>query len=74
MNYLFWNIRGIGKGKRSMSIRKLVHQKKVSFMGLVETKHKKTMRNRMKKLWGNDEYDMCEVYASDTNGGRVMAT
>ena len=24
-------------------------------------------------MWGNDEYDICEVYASDTNGGEVIA-
>ena len=69
MNCLFWNIRGIGKGERSMSIRKLVEQKKVSFMGLVETKHKRSIRNRMKRMWGNEEYNICEVYASETNGG-----
>ena len=42
-------------------------------MGLVETKHRISFRNRMKRMWGNDDYDFCEVYASDTNGGRVMA-
>ena len=24
-------------------------------------------------MWDNDEYDICEVYASDTNGGGVTA-
>ena len=31
------------------------------------------MRSRLKRMWGNDEYDFCEVYASDTNGGGILA-
>ena len=74
MNCLLWNIRGIGKGERTMSIRKIVEEKKISFMGLVETKHKRSIRSRMKRMWGNDDFDTCEVYASETNGGGVIAT
>ena len=72
MNCVFWNIRGLGKGEKSMSIRKLVEKKKVSFMGLVEIKHKRFIRIRVKRMWGNDEFDICEVYASDTSGGGVI--
>ena len=56
-----------------MTIRKFVEQKKVSFMGLVETKHRRSIRNRMKRMWGNEEYEICEVYASETNRGGVIA-
>ena len=42
-------------------------------MGLVESKHKNSLRNRMKRMWGNEEFDICEVYATDTNGGGVIA-
>ena len=73
MNCLLWNIRGIGKGERTISIRKIVEEKKVSFMGLVETKHKRTIRNRMKRMWGNDDFDICEIFAGETNGGVVIA-
>ena len=73
MNYLFWNIRGIGKGEKSLSIRGLVKKKKVSFMGLVETKHRHPFQNRFRRLWGNDEYDFCEIMASDTNAGGIIA-
>ena len=41
-------------------------------MGLVETKHKKSFKPRMKRLWGNDEYDFCEALASDTNSGGIV--
>ena len=41
-------------------------------MGLVETKHKKPFQSRLKRLWGNDEYDFCEVLASNTNSGGII--
>ena len=50
-----------------------MEKKKISFMGLVETKHKKSVRSRMKRLWGNDDYDICESYASESNGGGMIA-
>ena len=74
MNCLLWNIRGIGKSERTISIRKIVDKNKVSFMGLVETQHKRSLRNIMKRMWGNDEYDICEVYASETSGSGLIAT
>ena len=73
MNYLFWNICGIGKEEKSMSIRKFLEQKKINVIGLVETKHRKSLRNRMKRMWGNDEYDICEVFASETYGDGLIA-
>ena len=73
MNCLFWNIRGIGKGEKTLSIRSLVKKKNVSFMGLVETKHRHPFQLRLRRLWGNDEYDFCEVLASDTHGGGIIA-
>ena len=36
MNLLCWNIRGIGKGEKGVTIRNIVKKKKVSFLGLVE--------------------------------------
>ena len=62
------------KGEKSVSIRKIVEKRKVSFLGLVETKHRRSIRIRMKRMWGNDEFDMCEVYANETNGGGVIAS
>ena len=41
-------------------------------MGLVETKHRKYFQTRLKRIWGNDEYDFCEVFASDTYGGGMI--
>ena len=73
MNCLLWNIRGIGKGEKSLSIRDLVKMKKISFMGLVETKHRHPFQNRFRRLWGNDEYDFCEIMASDTHAGGIIA-
>ena len=74
MNFLCWNIRGIGKGEKTLSVKKIVGEKKISFMGLVETKHKRPARSRMKRMWGYDGFDICEVLASETNGGGLIAT
>ena len=73
VNCLFWNIRGISKGEKTLSIRSLVKKKNVSFMGLVETKHRHPFQSRLRRLWGNDEYDFCEVLASDTHDGGIIA-
>ena len=42
-------------------------------MGLVERKHRKPFQSRLKRLWGNDEYDFCEIFASNTNSGGIIA-
>lgn len=34
MNLLFWNVRGLGRGERCISIRKLIHRRKLSLVGL----------------------------------------
>ena len=73
MNCLFWKIQGLGKGEKIMTIRNLVENNKVTFMGLVEIKHKRTIRSRMKRMCGSDDCDVCEVYASDSYGGGVVA-
>ena len=70
---LCWNIRGLGKGEKIIAIRKLVEKNKITFLGLVETKHKKTIKSRIKRMWGNDEYGFCEVFANDRNGGGLIA-
>ena len=72
MNCLFWNIRGIGKGEKTVSIRSIVKNKNIVFLGLVETKHRKPFKSRVKRLWGNDEYDFCEVFASDNGSGGII--
>ena len=73
MNCLVWNIRGIGKGEKSLSIRKIIQEKKITFMGLVETKHRNSIQFRLKRMWGNEEFEFCEVFATDMNGGGVIA-
>ena len=61
------------EGERTVSIRKIVEEKNVSFMDLVETKHKKSLQNKIKRMWGNEEYDICEVYATDASWGGIIA-
>ena len=42
-------------------------------MGLVETKHRNSIQYRLKRMWGNEEFDFCEVFASDMYGCGVIA-
>ena len=56
-----------------MTIRNLVAKHKVSFMGLVETNHRRAIKSRIKRMWGHDAYGMCEVYASEAHSGGVVA-
>ena len=72
MNCLVWNIRGIGKGEKALSITSIIKSKDIDFMGLVKTKHKKSFKSRIKRLWGNDDYEFCEVFASETNSGGLI--
>ena len=73
MNCLIWNIRGIGKGEKSLAIKSLVTKENISFMGLVETKHRQPFQPRLRRIWGNDDYDFCEILASETHGGGLIA-
>ena len=41
-------------------------------MGLVETKHKNSFKSRIRRIWGNDDYNFCEAFASDTNSGGIV--
>lgn len=58
MDFLFWNIRGLGKGEKVATINKLIKQNNISFLGLVEMKHRKTLKCRMRRIWGNDDFDV----------------
>lgn len=67
-----WNIRGLGKGEKIATIRGLVLENKISFMGLVETKHRRPIRSRVRRIWGNDNFDVCEVFANDNLAGGIV--
>lgn len=72
MNFLSWNVRGLGKGEKCLNIRKLVVEKKINFLGLIETKHRQPLRCRLKRMWGSDDFEYCESFASETYVGRIV--
>lgn len=72
MNLLFLNVRGLGRGERCISIRKLIHRRKLSLVGLVETKHGRSFNRRIRRMWGNDEFEWCESLASETYSGGII--
>jgi endonuclease/exonuclease/phosphatase family protein len=72
MNILCWNVRGLGKGEKCISIRNLISMHRISLVGLVETKHRRSFSRRVRRMWGNDGYDWCESLASETHSGGLV--
>lgn len=72
MNLLFWNICGSGKGEKIPIIRKIIGRNKINFVGLVETKHRTSIKRRLKRLWGCDDVEFCESFASENYGGGII--
>lgn len=54
------------------TVRNLVGKHRTSFLGVVETKHRRSFNNRLRRLWGNDDFGLCEVFASDTYAGGIL--
>lgn len=73
MNLLLWNVRGLGRGEKCITIRNLIRMHKVAFLGLVETKHRNSFQSRVRRMWGNDSFDWCESLASETSSGGLLA-
>ena len=68
MNILSWNVRGLGGGRKSRVIKKLVAERKISFMGLMETKCSSIKESMVSRLWSSDEYKWATINATDTRG------
>lgn len=73
MNLLSWNVRGLGRGEKCITIKELIRKNNISLLGLVETKHKNSFIRRIRRMWGRDDYDWCESLASNTNSGGLIA-
>lgn len=73
MNFLMWNVRGLGRGEKCIGIRSLINMHKVGVLGLVETKHRNSFGSRVRRMWGNDSFDWCESLASETHSGGLIA-
>lgn len=72
MNCLLWNIRGLGKGEKCTHNRNFVVTNKVSLMSLVETKHRKSIKCRLRRMWGGDDFDFYESFASIRHAGGIV--
>lgn len=49
-----------------------MRKNKISFMGLVETEHRRSLRGRIKRMWGSDDYHFCEVLANANYSGGII--
>lgn len=69
MNLISWNIRGLGGGCKQGTIKKIVREKKVAFLGLMETKCSAIRKSKVIRVWSDDEFQWAAVDAINTSGG-----
>ena len=69
MNLISWNIKGLGGDEKQGVIRKFIREKKVFFLGLIETKCSKLKESIIRKIWCDDEYQWAMVHAINMSGG-----
>lgn len=64
-----WNVRGLGSGPKFSYIKKFIDRNDLCLYGLVETKHKEIDRKTIRRLWGNDDFEWCDVAANSHGSG-----
>ncbi|KHN34256.1 hypothetical protein glysoja_035891, partial [Glycine soja] len=69
MNILSYNIRGLGKGIKWASIRRLVGKHKIDLLCLQETKRDSLDKALCQTLWGQSDFEWEWVPAVNTAGG-----
>lgn len=62
----------MGRGEKCIYIRDLIRRNKASLVGLVETKHRHSFGRRVRRMWGNDDFEWCESLASETHSGGIV--
>lgn len=72
MNLLSWNVRQLGGHGKIGSIRKLVMEMRVTFLGSSKTKTKDLVERRVRKLWGDDNFGWATMDANDQGGGGLL--
>ena len=71
MNFLCWNVRGVGSGNKVGSVKKFVREQKVRFLGLVETKKKDCTDQFIRSMWGTDDVNWSSIDAIERSGGII---
>ncbi|KAL5159482.1 hypothetical protein HKD37_15G043793 [Glycine soja] len=69
MNILSYNIRGLGRGIKWASIRRLVGKHKINLLCLQETKRDSLDKALCQTLWGQSDFEWEWVPAVNTAGG-----
>ena len=69
MNLISWNIRGLGGGGKIGVLRKFIRDRKVSFLGLVETKCSRIRESLIRKIWCDGEFQWAAMDAISMSGG-----
>ena len=73
MNIVFWNCRGIGGGGKDLDIKKLIMEKRVSFLGFIETKHSLILHSKIKRWRGVIEMEWSNVGIVEGYGGLICS-
>lgn len=66
------NIRGLGKGPKLPHISKLVEEHKFLVLELLETKHSRLERYKVRRIWGNDVFSWADVPATDSGSKGIV--
>lgn len=72
MNCLSWNIRGLRSQSKISEVRSWITQKKLNWVGLIETKTVGCSRVLVNKLWDNPNIEFVSCDASTTMGGGLI--
>lgn len=66
MNYLSWNVRGLGSPKKSPEIRSIIKKKDNDWVGLIETKMVDCNSFTISAIWDHAKVDFLCFNATPT--------
>ena len=71
MNFMCWNVRGVGSGNKVGTIKEWVRKEKIRLLGLVETKKKDCNYQLIRNIWGTDDANLANIDAIQLRGGII---
>lgn len=72
MRFLFWNVRGLGKGSRKCQVREFIEEHKLQMVGLQETMKQTFSDRELKDIAGTREFTWQWLPPKGRSGGILM--
>lgn len=72
MRFLFWNVRGLGKGSRRKQVKEYIEQHNLGIVGLQETKKSSFLDSELRELAGSRDFTWKWLPALGRSGGILM--